>query len=267
MNNAVLQNNNKESKYNWAKLSLFALPIFVLLVVSIFFYPQTNFLIPLTALITSFGFSITTDPAKNNNLKNGINLLPFAMIPALYILIAPSLTYSYLGKASLFQSFILSMPCIIYMIAFKTLDNVDKYQSSITAFINSIFSYITLILLLIIIQRYEIEETERIILLSLGIFMIATNYLHAFDRKPLANLISVIAICVAFLEFWFLIKYFILSQEILVISGLVFFHFSAGLMSAELNKKLKLTIIIEYLIVTIACAIIIIYLANNEFFI
>ncbi|PZC40691.1 MAG: hypothetical protein DK305_000523 [Chloroflexi bacterium] len=267
MNNAVLQNNNEESKYNWIKLSLFVLPIFVLLVVSIFFYPRTDFLIPFTALITSFGFSITTDPAKNNNLKNSINFLPFAMIPALYILIAPSLTYSYLGKASLFQSFILSMPCIIYIIAFKTLANVNNYQSSITAFINSIFSYITLILLLIIIQRYEIEETEQIIFLSIGIFMIATNYLYAFNRKPLANFISVTAISVAFLEFWFLIKYFILSQEILVISGLIFFYFSAGLMSAELNKKLKLTIIIEYSIVTIACAIIIFYLENNQFFI
>tara|TARA_B110000196_G_C21094792_1_gene639452 strand:+ start:353 stop:1171 length:819 start_codon:yes stop_codon:yes gene_type:complete len=260
------QSQNTQALVSWEKLFIYGIILFILFSISMNFFPDISWLFPISALIASFGFTAISSNQSNEKYNIQLRLLPFSMLPALYLIVVPYLAFSITNSLNFLHILILYMPFTIYIFLFKIFgiryQNIDNRAQ----FINSLFCYFLLITLLILVQRIEFSQTKEFAIVSIGIYMLSTNYLYNQYRRPLVNFLSVIACSVAFLEFWIVINNLILSKEIIVIAGLIFFHFAAGLINAELNKKLTIAIILEYLIVVVASSTVIIYLESNKFF-
>ena len=264
--NQQKQSQNSQALVSWDKLFIYGIILFVLFSLSINFYPNISWLFPISALIASFGFTAISSIQSNEKYSIQLTLLPFCMLPGLYAIIVPYLAFSITDSLNFLQILILYIPFTIYIFSFKIFG--INYQNIHTRaeFINSLFCYFLLITLLILVQRIELSKTEEFTIISISLYMLSTNYLYNQHRRPLVNFLSVIACSAVFLEFWIVINNLILSKEIIVIAGLIFFHFAAGLINAELNKKLTIAVILEYLIVVVASSTVIIYLESNKFF-
>tara|TARA_Y100001970_G_scaffold269702_1_gene362569 strand:- start:31345 stop:32160 length:816 start_codon:yes stop_codon:yes gene_type:complete len=266
------QNNRNEvmPKINniitWNKLVAYLFFLFFSFSFSIYNFPAVSWSLPIVALISSFGFVALCSNLSNDQNNKKLTLLPFSLVLALYILISPFLFFSLFNDISFMQILFLFMPCSIYVISFKLFDFNNFTNKKAADFINSSFIYCILVMLLTTLQQFSIDQINKFIILGLCLFLLSTSYLFNFSRRPIVNLLAAISVSAIFLEFWIIIEYFILSIPTTILSGLIFFHLVAGLMDAELNKKLNITVMLEYCILAVGSATIIVYLENISFF-
>ena len=250
----------------WYKLIIYLVSLFILFSIAIYNFSSISWLIPIISMISSVGFSNLFNNISKNQTNRNLTLLPFSLVLALYILISPFLYFTFFNNINFLQVLILYAPCLIYAISFKLFDFINLENKKGSDFINSSFIYCILVMLLVTLQQFSIEQINRFIILGLCVFMLSTSYLFNFTRKPIVNLLAAIAVSAIFLEFWIIIDYFILSIPATILAGLIFFHLVNGLMDAELNKKLNITVILEYFILAVGSTTIIIYLENISFF-
>ena len=251
---------------SWNKLIFYLSILFILFSIIMYNFPSTSWTLPFIALISSLSFSVICSNLSKNQIYKNLILLPFSLVIALYILVTPFLFFSFFKNINFLQIFLLYSPCLIYVLSFKIFNFINLQNKKESDFINSLFIYCILVMLLTTIQQFTIDQIDRLIILGLCIFMLSTSYLFNFARRPIVNLLAAISVSAIFLEFWIIVEYFILSIPATILAGLIFFHFTAGLMDAELNKKLSFNVFLEYCILLAGSAIIIIYLENISFF-
>jgi len=257
---------NINNLISWDKLIVYLLSLFFFFSIAIYNFSSISWSLPMIAMISSVGFSALSNKLSPNQINKNLTLLPFSLVLALYILISPFLYFSFFNNINFLQVLILYTPCLIYVISFKLFGFTNLEKKKAYDFINSSFIYCILVMLLTTLQQFSIEQINRFIILGLCLFMLSTSYLFNFSRRPIVNLLAAISVSAIFLEFWIIIDHFILSIPTTILAGLVFFHLIAGLMDAELNKKLNITVMLEYFILAVGSATIIIYLENISFF-
>ncbi|MBI52167.1 MAG: hypothetical protein CL779_02995 [Chloroflexi bacterium] len=251
---------------SWDKLIVYLLSLFFLFSIAIYNFSSISWSLPIIAMISSVGFSALYNNSSKNQMNKNLTLLPFSLVLALYILISPFLYFSFFNNINLFQVLILYTPFLIYVTSFKLFDFINIENKKGSDFINSSFIYCILVMLLTTLQQFSIEQINSFIVLGMCLFMLSTSYLFNFSRRPIVNLLAAVSVSAIFLEFWIIIDYFVLSIPTTILAGLIFFHLIAGLMDAELNKKLNINVILEYFILAVGSATILIYLENISFF-
>ena len=264
--NPISMTSNVVNLISWNKLFAYLSTLFILFSIIMYNFPSTSWTLPFFALISSLGFAMLCSNLSKNLIYKNLTLLPFSLVIALYILVAPFLFFSFFKNINFLQIFLLYSPCLIYVLSFKIFNFTNLQNKKASDFINSLFIYCILVMLLTTIQQFNIDQIDRLIILGLCIFMLSTSYLFNFTRRPIVNLLAAISVSAIFLEFWIIVEYFILSMPATILGGLIFFHFIAGLMDAELNKKLSFNVILEYCILLAGSTTIIIYLENISFF-